>query len=142
MTMGDLDRVLEIERLSYSNPWRPSSFVGEMENPPFSNPFVIVLEPEKSIIGYIIYWHIKDEVQISNIALHADYRGMGIGEAVLRRVMDMTRRNGGKYIFLEVRPSNNAAKSLYRKLGFRMMGIRRGYYYNPPEDAILMGRLL
>jgi ribosomal-protein-alanine N-acetyltransferase len=140
--MEDLDRVLEIEHLCYSNPWRPSSFIGEMENPPFSNPFVVFHESRKIIIGYVIYWHIKDEIQISNIALHPDFHGLGIGETVMRRILEMCRTDGGEYVILEVRPSNRAARMLYRKLGFRVMGVRRGYYQNPPEDAILMGRKL
>ena len=87
-----------------------------------------------------LYWQIQDEIQISNIAVHPDYRGRGIGEMVMRQVMDMSKKKGGGYIILEVRPSNRAALSLYKKLGFRLMGIRRGYYRNPPEDAFLMGR--
>jgi ribosomal-protein-alanine N-acetyltransferase len=142
MRMEDLERVLEIEHLCYSNPWRPSSFIGEMENPPYSNPYVIVLEPRKTVIGYVIYWHIQEEIQISNIALDPEFHGLGIGETVMRRVLDMCREAGGAYVILEVRPSNKAARSLYRKLGFHVMGVRPGYYRNPPEDAILMGRSL
>lgn len=140
--MGDLDRVLEIEHLCYSNPWRPSSFIGEMENPPFSRPFVIFVEPQKIPIGYVIYWKIKEEIQISNIALHPDFQGLGIGETVMRRILDMCQKEGGEYVILEVRPSNSAARMLYKKLDFQVMGVRRGYYQNPPEDAILMGRTL
>jgi ribosomal-protein-alanine N-acetyltransferase len=142
MKEEDLQVVMEIEHLSYPNPWHLSSFKGEINNRPISNPYVVVLKPLNKIIGYVIYWHIKNEVQISNIAVDPEYRQMGVGESALRQVLFEVRRKGVDFIFLEVRPSNQAARSLYDKLGFKMLGLRREYYRNPPEDAIIMGKLL
>lgn len=142
MEEKDLDAVLEIEKMSYPNPWHLSSFKGEIDNKPISNPYVIVFKPLEKVIGYIIYWHIRNEVQISNIAIAPDYRQMGVGEVALRRVLFEMRRKGAEFVFLEVRPSNLGARSLYEKLGFSMLGLRRGYYRNPSEDAIIMGKSL
>lgn len=142
MNEKDLLSVLEIENMSYPNPWQLSSFKGEIENRPISNPYVIVFKPLDKVIGYVIYWHIRNEVQISNIAISPDYRQMGVGEGVLRKVLLEMRRKGAEFVFLEVRPSNLAARCLYEKMGFTMLGLRRGYYRNPSEDAIIMGKSL
>ena len=142
MNENDLSFVLEIENLSYPNPWHLSSFKGEIENRPISNPYVIIYRPLEKIIGYVIYWHVRNEVQISNIAIAPGYRQMGVGEGVLRKVLLEMRQKGASFVFLEVRPSNLVARHLYEKLGFTMLGLRRGYYRNPSEDAIVMGKSL
>ncbi|UCE43138.1 MAG: ribosomal protein S18-alanine N-acetyltransferase [Candidatus Aminicenantes bacterium] len=142
MVEEDLPSVIEIENISYPNPWQLSSFKGEIENRPISNPYVIIYRPLEKIIGYIIYWHIKNEVQISNIAISPDYRQLGVGEGVLRNILLEMRHKRAEFVFLEVRPSNLAARRLYEKLGFTILGLRKGYYRNPSEDAIVMGKSL
>lgn len=139
MKEKDLPSVLEIENLSYPNPWHLSSFKGEINNRPISNPYVVIFKPLDRIIGYVIYWHLQNEVQISNIAIRPDYRQLGVGEAVLRKILHEVCFKGAEFVFLEVRPSNRAARSLYSKLGFQILGVRKGYYRNPAEDAIVMG---
>jgi len=138
----DLPYVIEIENISYPNPWQLSSFKGEIENRPISNPYVIIYRPLEKVIGYIIYWHLRDEVQISNIAISPDYRQLGVGERVLRKVLLELRHKNVEFVFLEVRPSNLAARCLYEKLGLTILGLRKGYYRSPPEDAIVMGKSL
>jgi ribosomal-protein-alanine N-acetyltransferase len=142
MNEKDLPFVLEIENMCYPNPWRLSSFKGEIENRPISNPYVIIYRPLEKIIGYIIYWHIRNEVQISNIAVSPEYRQMGVGEGVLRKILQEMRYKEADFVFLEVRPSNLAARCLYEKIGFTILGLRKGYYRNPSEDAIVMGKSL
>jgi ribosomal-protein-alanine N-acetyltransferase len=142
MVEEDLPSVLEIENISYPNPWRLSSFKGEIENRPISNPYVIIYRPLEKIIGYIIYWHKRNEVQISNIAISPDYRQLGVGEGVLRKALLEMRHKGAEFVFLEVRPSNLAARRLYEKLGFMILGLRKEYYRIPSEDAIVMGKSL
>jgi len=142
MAEEDLPFVIEIENISYPNPWQLSSFKGEIENRPISNPYVIIYRPLEKIIGYVIYWHIRNEVQISNIAISPDYRQLGVGEGVLRKVLFEMRHKGAEFVFLEVRPSNLAARCLYEKLGFTILGLRKGYYRSPSEDAIIMGKSL
>ena len=142
MVEEDLPSVIEIENISYPNPRQLSSFKGEIENRPISNPYVIVYRPLEKIIGYILYWHIRNEIQISNIAISPDYRQLGVGEGVLRKVLLEMRQKGAEFVFLEVRPSNLAARRLYEKLGFTILGLRKGYYRSPSEDAIIMGKSL
>lgn len=142
MEEDDLPDVLKIENLSYSKPWNVSSFKGEIDNRPISNAYVIVYRPLNKVIGYIIYWHVEKEIQISNIAVSPDFRMMGIAEAVIRQVIVQIKKEGAGFVLLEVRPSNYAARSLYNKLGFKVLGIRRNYYIDPREDAMLMGKSL
>lgn len=142
MEEDDIPSVLEIENVSFQNPWQASTFSGEIVNRGISYPYVIMHRIFERIIGYIIYWKMQEEVQISNFAIHPDFRGKGIGEAVMRRVIKTIQRDGGVYVFLEVRPSNLAARSLYKKLEFEILGARKGYYHTPVEDALIMGRPL
>ncbi len=142
MREDDLASVLEIEHLSFPNPWRFSTFIGELGNYPFSIPFVILHSPNERLMGYIILWFMQKEVQISNFALHPDFRRKGVGEAVLRDILDKVTKEGASEIFLEVRPSNRPARSLYEKLGFQILGKKKNYYQTPVEDALIMGKNL
>lgn len=138
----DLPAVRDIEALSFSNPWSDATFRGEIQNRGISFPLVIVHKGSGRVIGYVIYWHVRDEVQINNIAVHPDLRGKGIGEAALKLVLNDVREKGAVFVALEVRSSNTAAIRLYEKLGFKVLGTRRGYYTNPVEDAYVMGLVL
>jgi [ribosomal protein S18]-alanine N-acetyltransferase len=142
MKDADLPVVYEIEALSFSNPWSDATFRGEIQNKGISFPMVIVRHADGRVAGYIIYWHIRDEVQINNVAVHPDFRGKGIGEAAMRLVLKEIREKGAVFATLEVRVSNTAATRLYEKLGFKVLGTRKGYYTNPVEDAYVMGLVL
>lgn len=139
METGDLRSVLEIEELSFPHPWHESTFRGEIQHRPISFPQVVVHTTLHRVIGYIIFWMIGEDVQINNIAIHPDFRRMGVGEQVLRQVIDRVSLRGARLITLEVRPSNTPALALYKKLSFRLLGIRKGYYAIPPEDALVLG---
>jgi len=138
MEQEDVPSVLAIERVSFPSPWQESTFRGEIQHRPISYPLVVVHSTMHKIIGYIIYWQIGEEVQVNNIAVHPDFRRLGIGEQVLRQVVEEIRFRGGKLVTLEVRPSNAGALRLYKKLGFRMISVRKGYYAFPPEDAFVL----
>jgi ribosomal-protein-alanine N-acetyltransferase len=138
MQERDLKAVLEIERLSFSHPWPESTFSGEIQNLHISYPSVIVHRPDERVIGYVIFWYVSDEAQISNFALHPDFRGKGVGESVLRKTLDTMRRMGAVHVILEVRPSNTPARHLYSKFGFVPLGLRKNYYRDPPEDALVL----
>jgi len=142
MVKKDIPSVLEIEHRCFPNPWRETTFEGEIGNYGISYPNVVVLKGEERVIGYMIYWMVRDEVQIANLAVHPDFRRQGIAEGVMREVLAKVKKEGAKLVILEVRPSNVGAGLLYQKLGFRPLGIRKGYYRTPDEDAIVMGRLL
>ncbi|MFP4082619.1 MAG: ribosomal protein S18-alanine N-acetyltransferase [Candidatus Aminicenantes bacterium] len=142
MEEKDLSSVCAIEKASFPNPWYKTTFIGEIHNRPISFAYVIVHQRANIILGYVILWHIKEGFQISNIAIHPDFRRRGIGEAVMQEVMDRMRREEAKFVTLEVRLSNTAALNMYKKLGFEILGIRKNYYHHPREHALLMGRSL
>jgi ribosomal-protein-alanine N-acetyltransferase len=142
MTRRDLPEVLGIERRAFSNPWPPSTFEGEIQNQGLSFPIVVVDEGTGRIAGYVIYWIIRDEAQINNVAVHPDYRRRRVGETMLREILAALRTESVEFISLEVRAENAAARALYEKLGFKQIGIRKEYYTNPVEDAIVMGLTL
>ena len=139
MTAGDLPEVMAIERTSFPNPWHEVTFRGELQNTGISFPLVAAERTAGRILGYIIYWRIQDEIQINNIAVHREARGWGIGEGIMRRVLDMERAAGVVFASLEVRMSNMPARALYEKLGFETLGLRKDYYVNPMEDALVLG---
>lgn len=142
MRESDLPGVLEIERVSFSNPWSADTFKGEIQNESISFPMVVVEQPGEKVVAYVIYWRIHDDVQINNVAVHPDYRRLGIGETMLRNIIEKLKKAGVSLISLDVRLSNSAAISFYKKLGFEVLGTRKGYYTCPDEDAYVMGLLL
>ena len=142
MTAPDLPFVLAIEKLSFTQPWPEASFIGELENVHISYPYVITHRQQNKVIGYIIFWRLSEEAQISNFAIHPDYHRRGVGQAVLSKVLAMLSKLKIKHIVLEVRPSNFAARSLYNKFGFKTIGVKRNYYVDPVEDALIMGKYM
>lgn len=135
MTEKDIDEVYEINRLSFSSPWSRESFEKEISSNKIANYFVA--EKENKIVGYIGFWQIFREVQITSIAVHPDFRGKGIGEALLDYVIELCKKNYIEEIVLEVRVSNTIAQNLYFKKGFKKVGIRK-WYYRDGEDALVM----
>ncbi len=142
MREEDLPAVRAIERLSFSNPWSDNTFRGEIQNTAVSFPMAVVRRPGEEVVGYIVFWQIRDDVQINNIAVHPDCRGLGLGEAMMRYAIARSREAGAAFITLEVRQSNAPALTLYRKLGFEVMGTRKNYYTKPDEDAYVMALVL
>lgn len=135
----DLPSVRVIEAMSFSNPWSEDTFRGEIQNTPVSSPLVVVRRPGDEVVAYIVYWQVLDDVQVNNIAVHPECRGLGIAEALMRFAIAKVRSAGATYMTLEVRQSNAAAVALYKKLGFEAMGRRENYYTKPEEDAYVMG---
>jgi ribosomal-protein-alanine N-acetyltransferase len=136
MEMKDLDDIEVVEHLSFTTPWSRESFINELKTNVFARYFVA--EKEKRVIGYGGMWLVLDEAHITNIAVHPDYRGRGLGERLMRSLMSFAVSSGATAMTLEVRRSNEAAKQLYRKLGFVEEGVRPGYYTDNGEDAIIM----
>ena len=148
MREGDLPAVRAIEALSFSNPWSDNTFRGEIQNTSISSPLVVVRRSgdrviaDGEVVAYIVYWQIRDDVQINNVAVHPDHRGLGLGEAMIRYAIAKVRAAGAGFVTLEVRQSNTAAVTLYKKLGFDILGTRKNYYTKPDEDAHVMGLVL
>lgn len=136
MLEEDLDEVFEIEKLCFSYPWTKSLFINELKNP-YSHAYVL-RSHEHKVIGYIIFWIIMEEGHILNIAIHPEWRNKGYGSLLLKFSLDILRRHSGKVMTLEVRKSNIPAISLYKKFGFKIVGIRKNYYISNGEDALVM----
>lgn len=136
MKEKDIDQILVIEHASFTTPWSRESFENELTKNQFA--YYTVLEDEEEVFGYCGVWIIVDEAHITNIALLPKYRGKKLGEALLTMVMETAREKGAKTMTLEVRVTNHIAQSLYRKLGFQNGGIRKNYYTDNQEDALVM----
>lgn len=177
MTMSDVPRVIEIERLAYPSTWPPSAYRKELQDNRWAHYIVLrdrkimeermratvpMQEPERprrifplsllpgrhtvtmpppdlaSIIGFSGLWLMVDEAHITTIAMHPNYRRLGLGEFMLASLIDIAYTIGAKWVTLEVRVSNYNAQNLYRKYGFREAGIRHRYYSDNQEDALIM----
>lgn len=135
MTEADLDRVLELERAIFTEPWRRSFFLSDINRPAG---LCIVAEEQGTIIGYAIAWG-AEEVHLANLAVAEDARRQGVGSKLIAAVLDFARRRGAQSIYLEVRASNHIARKFYAHHGFIPTYLRKGYYQNG-EDAIVMER--
>ena len=137
MTSEDIDDVLVIEELCFEDPWSREAFESEMSG---LNPCVyFVAVQEDRICGYMGVWHILDEGHITNVAVHPEYRGQGIGRMLVETSISDGMSKGIEAFTLEVRKSNDTAQELYKKCGFESVGIRKRYYANN-EDALIMWR--
>ncbi|AEE90690.1 MAG: ribosomal protein S18-alanine N-acetyltransferase [Tepidanaerobacter acetatoxydans] len=136
MKMKDLDDVMEVERQCFTTPWSRYSFACELTDNQFSH--YIVVRHIGKVIGYAGMWIILDEAHVTNVGVLPEYRGKGIGELLMRSLMAAAKNHGATKMTLEVRKTNYIAQNLYSKLGFEPVGIRRGYYMDDGEDAIIM----
>ncbi len=148
MEESDLEEVLIIEASSFSSPWTREMFLHEFLRAPISWCFVAkslggernTADHGKKVLGYMCFWIIGDEMQIANVAVDPSWRRKGIGRGLLRFALEFAQSRGVRLVVLEVRSSNVGAQHLYRSLGFRVVGTRKGYYQLPPEDALVMAR--
>jgi len=138
MELGDVGQVVEIEKLSFPTPWSAYAFTCEVLDNNFAYYFVLTLEDSEAVIGYGGMWIILDEAHITNIAVAPPYRGKRLGEYLLKNMMLTALAKGADRITLEVRVSNTSAQKLYNRLGFEAAGLRKGYYVDTKEDAIIM----
>lgn len=138
MTLDMLPEVLVIERLVFSDPWSPASFRHEVAESQTAVTRVARLWPEGTVLGYFVAWAVEDEIHLGNLAVHPEGQGDGTGQMLLSHLVEEGRRRGGRIITLEVRESNLGAQRLYLRKGFRPIAIRRRYYPDNHEDAIVM----
>lgn len=136
MRLEDLDAIMEIERVSFPTPWSMHSFGVELKDNEYARYFCLVVDGQ--IRGYMGLWFILDEGHITNVAIEPSQRGKRYGELLMRSVMEEMREQGMERMTLEVRVSNHAAQRLYQRLGFASAGVRKGYYADTQEDAIIM----
>lgn len=146
MTASDIDSVYAIECDSFSVPWSRDSFCELLENP--SAAFFCALDRDGSVSGYAGLFYIEGDdlhagsAEIMNIAVRSDRRRCGIAASLMRRLEEFAAAHCVDLLMLEVRRSNESARSLYRLNGYSEVGIRRKYYSHPTEDAILMNKTI
>ncbi len=133
----DLDAVLKIEQASFPVPWTRGMFEQELRIST-SHFFVAKALPGKEIVGYAGYWQVVDELHLINIAVQPEYRRQGLGKHLLFYILYDGKRLGLKKATLEVRASNLAAQRLYEQLGFKNIALRKNYYADNLEDAVIM----
>lgn len=136
MQVEDIDKIIVVEHASFPTPWTREAFYHELVQNHLA--YYIVAEMENRVVGYCGVWIIMDEAHITNVAVHPHDRGQRIGEMLMRQMISLSMAYGAKRMTLEVRISNYIAQSLYKKLGFEETGIRKGYYADNHEDAVIM----
>jgi ribosomal-protein-alanine N-acetyltransferase len=136
MQPPDLAEVLVIERASFSMPWSRGAFLYEIEQNRVARCWV--LRDGDNVVAYICLWEIGDELHVTNIAVHPGLRRRGLARQLLSAILDDGRSRRLRSVTLEVRPTNEEARTLYESFGFRVVGRRRGYYYDTGEDALIM----
>jgi len=139
LALGDLTAIEEIERRSYRTPWSRSMFAGELAKPSSICLGAFDVDGEDgTLVGYLIVSRYVDAWHVMNIAVDPEHRGRGIATMLLERLFEVTSEDARRGYTLEVRVSNATAISLYERLGFEARGIRRGYYTDNREDALIM----
>jgi len=138
MQKEDVDGIMEIERVSFGTfHWSPESFLSEIDNT--MGYYLTGIDKETGkVLGYCGFWLILDEAHITTIAVRPELRGQHLGEVLLQRLIEEAYKNNAKWITLEVRASNIAAQNLYYKYDFKSLGLRKKYYQDNDEDALIM----
>lgn len=140
MQLEDLAEVVDIEETSGLNRWGYDSYKREL----YTNPDSVMLVARsaqlegRGVIGFFAGWTVADEMHINNIASHPEYRRIGVGRRLIEQAISEGGMRGVSFVLLEVRASNEAAQTLYKKLGFSYVSRRRDYYRSPTEDAFVM----
>jgi ribosomal-protein-alanine N-acetyltransferase len=132
---AELDRVLEIEHTVFGDPWPRRFFEEEMRAP---ESVACVVRHEGRLAGYLMAWALPEELHLGNLAVAPEYQRRGVGGFLLRWLLEEAGRRRARRVSLEVRTSNFAAQELYRAQGFREVMVRRGYYRDTSEDALVM----
>ena len=139
MSESDLEEVLAVERVSFPGPWTRDGFITELKREPA---VCLTARLEGRVAGYLVFWVLPPEIHILNIAVRPDLRYRGIGRTLLDYLFAYAGERGADRLFLEVRPSNVAARALYKRAGFLVTGKRPNYYAEEGEDAILLTKSL
>lgn len=143
MERDDIDEILDIENICFKSPWTRDAFEQELHLE-WAKVFIakIITHNKKRIVGYISLWMITNEVHILNLAIHPNFRRLGIATSLLSFGINFSMHDGAEIATLEVRKSNLPAVSLYKKFGFEVMGVRHRYYPDNHEDAVIMSSKL
>ena len=139
MNPDHVAQIAQLEKLCFSDPWSETSIASEFTNR--LSDWLVALEEDR-VVGYVGAQTVIDGSDMMNIAVHPDYRRKGIAQALIEELETCLRNRGSKMLLLEVRDSNAPAITLYEKLGFHQVGLRKNYYRNPKEDARILRKEL
>lgn len=140
MSIEDLDRIDEIEKESFSSVYKKEQYEYELEDNPCAKLFV--LEDENEIVGFIDYWITFDSCQLTKLAIAKEYRGKGYAHELMEFMIEDAIKENCEAILLEVRESNVVAQNLYKAYDFLEINVRKGYYTDNKENAIVMGKAI
>ena len=135
MTSAHVAQIAELEKCCFNDPWSENSISSELNNR--LSCWLVALESDV-VIGYVGSQTVLGETDMMNIAVHPDYRNQGVAKNLIQSLMDTLSGQGSHSLMLEVRQSNEPAKNLYASLGFETVGIRKNYYRNPKENALIL----
>jgi len=138
MTLDDLDQVMAIEKATFKDAWKRSFFEHSLNS---ENSFAYVVKENNQVIGYLNAWQVEDEMNLDNIAVAETHRRKGIGSQLLSKLIEVSKKNKCKMIYLEVRISNITAQKIYEKFGFEKSYSRKEYYPDG-EEAIIYEKKL
>ena len=139
MNASHVPQIAELEKLCFSDPWSEKSIETELSCR--LSLWLVAIEGEQ-VVGYVGSQTVIDESDMMNIAVHPNFRRLGIAEAMIAALTDALREKDSRALTLEVRASNVPAIALYEKLGFSQVGLRKNYYRNPKEDALILRKEL
>lgn len=135
MTQCHVSQIADLEKICFNDPWSENSIASELGNR--LSHWIVALDGEK-VVGYVGSQTVLGETDMMNIAVHPDYRKQGIATELIEALIQVLKERGSHSLMLEVRESNDPAKELYLKMGFELVGIRKNYYRNPKENALIL----
>ena len=137
MNESHVAKVAALEKLCFSDPWSETSVASELDNP---LSLWLIAEEEGTVLGYVGSQTVLDETDMMNIAVQPECRRRGIAAALIGELVNQLRERGSHILRLEVRESNVPAIALYESMGFTQLGLRKNYYRNPKENALILGK--
>ena len=137
MNESHVAQVAALEKQCFSDPWSENSVASELENP---LSLWLIAEENGAVCGYVGSQTVLDETDMMNIAVHPDCRRKGIAAALITELVSRLKARGSRILRLEVRESNLPAIALYKAMGFTQLGLRKNYYRNPKENALILGK--
>lgn len=137
MNKDHVSQIAQLEAQCFSDPWSEKSVASELENP---LSLWMVAEENGRVFGYVGSQTVLDESDMMNVAVDPGFRRQGIARALIETLIAELAKMGSRCLRLEVRVSNESARALYERMGFQQLGLRKNYYHNPKEDALILGK--
>ena len=139
MTRADLNWVLEIEEKSFEQPYSREILAQELK---IKVAHLLVATYRRRVVGYIDFWLVSGEIELTSIAVHPEFKRSGVGRQLMSEMMRFAEENKVSFVYLDVRVSNHPAQRLYARFGFSVVGVRRRYYSDNQEDALIMKKVM